>query len=363
MRLSLLLAGFAAVPGPALCVVSNVDGFQPIARDVSPPIRWASEHDVIHSETTALSERDPSHFESKTRLAISVARRTTLVATGAISFWGLVRDCKSFSDENDASDGVICVGAAIGSSITAIAHIQTIGKWFVEYGKEIAVLALGDFTHDAINRLQGIGPWLNGVGVGAIGDVKRDHLFRRAAETSSKTKGSDASTVDRPVFGFQSNGAEYHFTIMDIEAGTNKTHIKLGHGPGPETEHSKRTLQARKPKYNGQWFDHGGLDIIGRSDQPGDQNSDNIQPDINNQGDFDWIMAHVECSLGLGTESRPAVLDEPGLYFQIYDDETRDTLALGAMSPFMPDQPSLIQWMDLEAGLSVEDPCVRLVPG
>ncbi|KAF5012731.1 hypothetical protein FDECE_1224 [Fusarium decemcellulare] len=381
MRLSLLFVGFAAVPSPALCAVSNVDGSQPIAGELSPPLHWASEHDVTHSETTALSERDPSHFESKTRLAISVARRTTLVATGAISFWGLVRDCKSFANDGDATDGVICVAGSIGSSITAIARIQTIGKWFVEYGKEIAVLALGDFTHDAINRLQGIGPWLNGVGVGAIGDVKRDHIFRRAAEASSKSMGlqirhigywdgsmpgqpkaRDASTVDRPVFGFQSNGAEYHFTIMDIEAGTNKTHIKLGHGPGPETEHTKRTLQARKQKYNGQWFDHGGLDIIGRSDQAGDQNSDNIQPDINNQGDFDWIMAHVECSLGIGTESRPAALDEPGLYFQIYDDETRDTLALGAMSPFMPDQPSIIQWMDLEAGLSVEDPCVRLVP-
>ncbi|KAF5023774.1 hypothetical protein F66182_4167 [Fusarium sp. NRRL 66182] len=381
MRFSLLLAGLATVPGPALCAVSTLDSRQPAPKKFAPPLRWASEHEGTNSETSALIERDPSHFESNTRLAINIAKRSTLVATGAIGFWGLIRECRSFSEDGETEDGIICVAGSIGTAISAVTHIREIGNWFITYGKEIAVLALGDFTQDAINRLQGIGPYLNGVGLESIGTTKRDHLYSRAAEASSKSlglevrhigfwdgsmpgqpKARDASTVDRPVFGFNNRGTDYHFTLMDDEPGLNKTHIKLGHGPGPVTEHNKRKLHARKQKYNGQWFDRGGLDIIGRSDQVGDRNHHQIQPDLDNQGDFDWIMDHVQCSLGLKKGSNPPVLDEPGVYFQIYDDETRDTLSLGAMSPFLPEQPSLIEWMDLEAGLSIEDPCLALEP-
>lgn len=298
---------------------------------------------------------------------------------GFISFWGLVRECQAFHEEGEWEDGVVCIAGAISTGISAITHMKEIQDWFIEISKEVKVQYIGDFTRAAINHLNGIGPWLNGVGVGAMGNAKRDSLLKRAEMATSARLGvevrhigywdgsmpgqprkRDEKSWGRPIFGLQIKGRDYHFTLMDGDIGINNTWIKLGSGPGVDTEHNRRRLQARKPKYNGQWFDHGGLDIIGRSDIMANGNNPDIQPDPNNQEDFDWILKHVTCSLGVGHEGHPSSLDEPGLYFQIYDNNSKGTLSAGAIAPFTPEKESIITWMEPESALLVNDQCTRL---
>lgn len=75
-----------------------------------------------------------------------------------------------------------------------------------------------------------------------------------------------------PTFGLQRDGVEMHFAYYGQTADKFEK-IKIGYGPGPETEENKRRIKARDlmtdldnilaaPQYNQYYFDSGGIDMV-----------------------------------------------------------------------------------------------------
>ncbi|KAJ3548453.1 hypothetical protein NM208_g1000 [Fusarium decemcellulare] len=161
-----------------------------------------------------------------------------------------------------------------------------------------------------------------------------------------------------PVFGMTINDKDMHLTIMPGE--NNSTRIRIGHGPGPDTE-SNRRLRPRNEKYNKQIFESGGLDFVVESDLTG-FNSDDLQLEPTSQQDFDWIYKQVECYLTLqkfGSFLSPdpiAIMGNlnsiGGLYFQVLNDKEIMTMARGKIAAFSSSVKSMIDEMgdDFENG-------------
>lgn len=142
----------------------------------------------------------------------------------------------------------------------------------------------------------------------------------------------------------------------------------MGAGPGPSTEANRGRVRARaldNPVFNKQYFDQGGLDAIGRPDVDADMNDPAIQPvtDADKQEAFDRLCEQLGCYPGVGLgkldDEHPEELDTPGLWWQIYDDDSNGTLAAGAVAAFGPDgTPSIIEWMTIEGRLQTIEACV-----
>lgn len=310
-------------------------------------------------------------------MAMALVKRAGVVGFTGVTFWALFRDCKSFAEGDEASDGAICIIGSISTVVASITHVKEIRDWLIEFGRELKMEAMAlaaDFTHQALAHIMALGPFLRNQ------NTKRDAILRRAEDALSakfqtevrhigvwdgaipgqpKKRGEDAEVY--PVFGLNVDGQDFHFAYMGEDDTTNNTRIRLGHGPGINSEENRRRIKTRKtPEFNRQYFDRGGLDALGRSDIAGNNNNPDVQPDpMNNPDDFKWIYNQLGCYFrGGGTLGYSTTFDQLGLWFQIYDRQSQNTLSAGAVAPFSADKPSLITWLKPEGGLLVNNKCL-----
>lgn len=316
---------------------------------------------------------------------------------------GLTDDCKNFAESDDSKKtGNKCVVGAITTTISIIGFALKLKTFIIDLAVEIQIDAM-ILGQDMVRfAMESLGPWLNPALAAAPGHnvktvTKRvDSVVKRAEDsmsahlgvevrhiglwdgsmpnrdTNSNVKKRRTSTARAegaedglkpdatllPVFGMTHGGQDFHFACVGDDPATSNPIIRVGTGPGPSTEANRRRVRARaldNPVFNKQYFDQGGLDAIGRSDGA-DMNDRAIQPvtDADKQAAFDRLYEQHGCYLGDGLwktdDEHPEELDAPGLWWQIYDDDSDGTLAAGAVAPFGPDgTPSIIEWTTIEA--------------
>jgi hypothetical protein len=169
----------------------------------------------------------------------------------------------------------------------------------------------------------------------------------------------DEEAKSFPVFGVQHQGRDLHLAF--VNPATNDTTIKIGSGPGPETEKNRHRLKKRDdptPAWNRWYFDYGGLYAIIQADIDGAENA--MQVDPNDALAHDSLVDDLACYFGKydGHTSHPPTYDTNGLWFQIDDSLVDETLAAGVVAPFSQANPnSLISWMSAQGGLEVKDDC------
>ncbi|RYP55440.1 hypothetical protein DL769_010171 [Monosporascus sp. CRB-8-3] len=304
-----------------------------------------------------------------------------LFATG-YGFWGLRDDCGDWHQGGDAAPRSRCVVAAVGTGATLILtgadtweYVATLTNGINIEG-QVADITLQDYP---LHRLPN-GPFFrNGY----------DHLDKRddpvsRVENAISTKfgievkhigmwdgnipGSPKKRHDEteawPVFAMKRDGQDFHFAYMGRREDTGEHKFRLGHGPGIETQGNRSRLKARQAfMYNTQYFDRGGLDIIGHSDIMGHSNHPEVQPDLKRPNSYQWLYEQMDCYMDGGSYE---ALRHHGFWFQVYDDNEEGpypgTLAAGAIAAFGPDTPSMISYMKTAGGVATRDECHLIGP-
>ncbi|RYP92040.1 hypothetical protein DL770_001818 [Monosporascus sp. CRB-9-2] len=296
--------------------------------------------------------------------------------------WGLRDDCGDWHRGGDAAPGSRCVVAAVGTAATLIVAgadtwelVATLTNG-VNVEGQVADIPLLDYP---IHRLPN-GPFFRNEHYQLD---KRDDPVSRV-ENAMSTKfgievrhigmwdgnipGSPKKRHDEteawPVFAMERDGQDFHFAYMGRREDTGEHKFRLGHGPGIETQVNRSRLKARQAfLYNTQYFDRGGLDIIGHSDIMGNSNHPEVQPDLERPDSYQWLYEQMYCYMDGGSYE---ALRHHGLWFQVYDDNEEGpnsgTLAAGAIAAFGPDTPSMISYMQTSGGIATRDECHLIGP-
>ncbi|KAF5020543.1 hypothetical protein F66182_7442 [Fusarium sp. NRRL 66182] len=325
----------------------------PVMADYSPSIEVVDSHlnSESNNEISSLESRSEKNISDIVDLQVDqdgpvdgrYSRHTTLllktIAVTNVGFglWGVVDDCRDYSEGEGAKSGIKCVYGAISSAVAVAVGVH-------------GVILIGGRIYDT--------------GVVLFNTVKRD--VEDALSDTFKTKvrhiadwdGSMPYGMEKrevvepvPVFGMTMDGRDMHFSVLPGEG--NSTRFRIGNGPGPDTENNRR-LRARNLKYNNQIFESGGLDFVVESDETG-LNHDDLQLNPSSQEDFDWIYKQVECYLApkmLGS----VLAEDPmemmknmnaigGIFFQVLNDKQTMTMAYGKIAPFSSNHESMIYEM------------------
>lgn len=314
------------------------------------------------------------------KLGMWVSRITSAPTLG-YGIYGLVGDCKDYSEDGKPESGNKFVPNAIWTAVATIACLNAYGDWAYEIGPQLSTWAANkaqDYTARALEM--GLGPYVDRMrhivsrrdNFPPLLLEGRDHILRRAEDHLSgqlgvevrhigfwdgsmpgqPAKRNENEEVEYPVFGLQHDGQDFHVALIGQDPETNYTVIKLGNGPGPQTAQNEGRLQGRAARYNAQVFDRGGIDGIGKSGVQGDGG---MQLDPGNPADIEWLRGQLTCSMEVDGQRG----DHPGLWWQIYDKLDEGTLAAGAISAFTPEKPSLIQWLNIEGSLDVYEQCLH----
>ncbi|KAH6885442.1 hypothetical protein B0T10DRAFT_564214 [Thelonectria olida] len=290
----------------------------------------------------------PGQFSRYTTLGL----KTIAVTNIGFGMWGVFDDCRDFSDGQGVKSGVKCVYGAVSTAIGVAVGV---------HGFVLFAGAVRDTGLVIVNQVY-------------KRDVE-DHLsnsFKTKVRHIADWDGTMSDgTVKRdvgepvPVFGITLNDRDMHFSLY--QGADNSTRIRIGHGPGPDTE-SNRRLRNRNEKYNNQVFEKGGLDFVVESDGIG-SNSNDLQFGPESQEDFDWIYKQVDCYLTLNSISNLIITTNPvdamgqlnaigGIYFQVLNNKDKITMAYGKIAPFSDTQKSMIDEMDVHEGAAPMDACL-----
>lgn len=319
-------------------------------------------------------------------IAVKTVSRTTAVYGLQLEIKNLVRDCRKYaSGENDPETSENCVGGAI---VRAIATALSFNK-IVEYVGQFVDDIKWAFFEANMHRLT---PWAGRV-VASMGTYlspnarrlleSRADKVRRAESALSAQIGMDIrhigfldqstpaanqhlgvreGSAPVPVFAVLHDGQHMHFAAAKDPA-TGETKVRTGFGPGAETEANVAGLHARgskRPEFNQQYFDKGGLDLVGRTDSLlGQDDGGDSQPATPSPELYNALYDALACYLGF--DGAGGLSDAPGFWYQIYDSQSRGTVAAGAMAVFDGDDGrSIIPWLRPEGGLDVRDDCAAL---
>ncbi|KAF5008735.1 hypothetical protein FDECE_4972 [Fusarium decemcellulare] len=343
-------------------LLSPSQGYTPLAKPIEPflprqnvsaevtgmPINLEQEGTELslHTRDTKdiqarQDEPVPGRFDEHTRLGL----KALAVANLGFSLWGVADDCRDFSEGEGVKSDVRCVFGAVSTAIgvaVGVHGIVLVGGRIYDTGVVLFNDAVKRDIEDALSsgfntQVRHIADWDS--------YMPYDAGKREVVEPV-------------PVFGMTINNRDMHLTIMPGE--NNSTRIRIGHGPGPDTE-SNRRLRPRNEKYNKQIFESGGLDFVVESDLTG-FNGDDLQFEPTSQQDFDWIYEQVECYLTLqnfGSFLSPdpiAIMGNlnsiGGIYFQVLNDQEPMTMARGKIAAFSSSVKSMIDEMgdDFENG-------------
>lgn len=370
------------------------DGGVPLSLEPISPATIPLQHEtsatspqLFWTGSKALAVR-ADQFGEKTQLALQIIGKTSLLGVVGFSFYSLVGDCQSFSQNLTGTNGAKCVVGSIGTAISLVSYYKTIQNFFIEYAKDwrLAVISLGaNYLYDIYTGGRaGFGPFARTTLGSAPGPQKRDKdsIFKRAEEHLSSALGVEVRTIgvwngimpgewqpvakrddesDQliPIFGLNFAGQDVHLAYMGQDMEENSM-FKIGQGPGPATFDNKLRLKARDstPPFNNYYFDKGGLDVIATSDLDSSFNQPDIFPDpSNNEADWAWVFDQVECYMETNFSPHTVQMDAAGMWFQVYDGESHGTLSAGAIAPFYGSGQSLIQWLRPSGGLKLSETC------
>lgn len=151
-----------------------------------------------------------------------------------------------------------------------------------------------------------------------------------------------------PVFGTKMlgrDGASMHFTFTGLDPSGdsgyhNHTGLRFGFGPGPATEQNVEGLRKRDSvpqTYNDQYFDKGGFEYFFEMPQADDIHED-IYPDPENEGDYEWIYDQVKCYIDTIMESDDDN-EVSGFRFQMWSNYDRFSMMVGVILFIDPEDP------------------------
>ncbi|KAI1860305.1 uncharacterized protein JN550_011571 [Neoarthrinium moseri] len=344
-----------------------------------------------HNNLITVTDRvtDSNDHISEKKVARRLPRRVRLglewlgvFATG-FGFWGLKDGCGDYHEGGDAAPGAKCIVAALGTGAPLVIagddtweYISTLTNTGVNVVGQVADIPLENYP---IHRLPN-GPFFPNM---ADLPAKRDDSVGRVERAISTKLGMEVrhvgvwdgnhpgspekrhdKTEAHPVFAMDRNGQDFHFSYMGRREDTGEHKFIFGYGPGIENQQNKMRLKARQAfTYNTQYFDRGGLDIIGQSDIMGGSNHPEVQPDLNDPNSYQWLYEQMNCYMDGGSYE---ALRHHGLWFQIYDSNDEGshpgTLAAGAIAAFGPSTPSAISWMQSSGGIPTVEGCSSIGP-
>lgn len=174
-------------------------------------------------------------------------------------------------------------------------------------------------------------------------DVHEDLLFRR-------DNGEAYGSV--PVFGTKMlgpDGAPMHFTFTGLGSGGkgghhNYTGLRFGFGPGPATEQNVERLRKRDSvpqTYNDQYFDKGGFEYLFEK-PPLDDVHEDIYPDPEDEGDYEWIYDQVKCNIDTIIDHDDDY-EVSGFSIQMWSNYDRFSMMVGVIIFLDPEDPEKTQ--------------------
>ncbi|PGH14491.1 hypothetical protein AJ79_02984 [Helicocarpus griseus UAMH5409] len=329
-----------------------------------PDLNWSRSHENGISNSTSTQPNSGAtltFFTSGARIlgiAVSdkVAQRTYMgiraffVANGAIMFWNIVEDCAEWREGADgdvkARTKLNCIWASIATLFGFIVTVDSgihMHARLSDYFERNAVEVPGFFVHNK-RDLPVIEDHLSSLlsaevqHVGIWDDHDNDTGFL------SKRK------VPRDIFSTNIQGRYLHFTYMG--RASNASHFRFGYGPGPETENNRRRLRNRdsKSRFNKQFFDMGGLDLVGQTDPLNDAD-ERIYFDARDPDQYNMIVEQVACYM------TPEMMNASGINFQLYNSVHKRTVAAGAIAPFTANKRSMIDKMGPKGGIETDEKC------
>lgn len=314
-------------------------------------------------------------------VAVKTVSRSAAVYGMQLAIRNLVRDCRNYANgENDPITSENCVG---GTILTAVSTALAFNK-IVDYVGLVAEDVKWAFFEAGMHRLT---PWAGRV-VASMGtylnpnarsllesradkvrraesalsaqmgvDIRHIGFLDQSTQATNQHLGMREGSAPVPVFAVLYGGQHMHFAVAKDPA-TGETRIRTGFGPGAETKANVAGLHARsskRPEFNQQYFDKGGLDLVGRTDGLlGQAGGDDSQPATPSPELYNALYDALACYLGF--DRAGGLSDAPGLWYQIYDSHSRGTVAAGAMAVFDGDDGrSIIPWLRPEGGLDVRD--------
>ena len=125
-----------------------------------------------------------------------------------------------------------------------------------------------------------------------------------------------------------------------------------------------RRLSARDriPDFGDNFFSYGGIDVLAASpnENRGDQTIDPVDAPVS-KTDYEWIYTQLECLFSATQlkpgDKLPAAFDAIGLWYQIYDHETKQKRSSGVISFFGPATPSVIEHMQPIESIIIDPFC------
>jgi hypothetical protein len=147
----------------------------------------------------------------------------------------------------------------------------------------------------------------------------------------------------------------------------NASRILLSDGPGPEAKLNRRRLhRGNGQRYNDQYFDSGGLVMLSLTD-PYEQTRPEMFFDPENPSQYNFMFDTIKCYM---TDSGPintingllvqetALMDAPGIDFQMYNYLDDANLCAGTILPF-EDENAYMEDLKIEQGLRVNPKCAK----
>lgn len=327
----------------------------------------------------AMSTGGPSRFD----LAMKWASRVVGPAGLGYALYGLSEDCKEFHETGLTKDGNKCVPSAVWTGFAAFVCVVGYCEWAIEIGDSLQRYALrrtGDMLGRAWDRFNAFGPF-TAPPEGAIpmppvrARGLNDDILKRADESMSQKMGLDVRHIGLwdglmpgeeakrderekhyPVFAFRRNEVDFHAAYIGEHGPGQGSRLKIGMGPGPQTEINTQRLKARQfseddGNYNAQYFDRGGLDFFGEVSTYMEEEAYLLSEDPD--ADLQWLHDEIYCTMNADGPGS----DYPGFWFVVLDHEYRKSYVTGAVAAFYPGFPSIIDFMKHEGRLEVKEDC------
>ncbi|KAH0437907.1 hypothetical protein CcaCcLH18_03583 [Colletotrichum camelliae] len=317
--------------------------------------------------TTALETRQESAARRYMTLGLRVARYSSPGFLG-FGIWGLVTDCKDFSeDTSDPGSGAKCVVGALSTAVGGILAAQPVLNYAMETWGKVTDLGLMWLGNDSpVKRdLELVAAVEDNLSKAMRSKVR--HIGDWNGTFSGGLSQRDGQARSYPVFGARLRDLDVHFAYLGDQYGDNTTILRMGFGPGPVTEENNNRLGRRNVKYNAQHFSEGGLDI--KAERPNGESGGTLA-DPTRQEDFDWIYEQVQCYMtnhanfgqmpidnGLWDLLNTIMSDVKGFNYQVLNDLEKNTIAGGAIAAFGADGKSAIGEMGILYSIAPDPAC------